>query len=127
MRRPSWNKSQAIQQVISLKALLEPCDDSGAGALRKIVASPQPHTPPATFSVCLYIGVCVYFMYIGCLVAEKIGGKVKGSEMSRWVIFFFFWIWFFFFFDKEKWVCLVAQQVNVGLTHLLKKMLLTGY
>ncbi|GKB86938.1 TIFY 4B-like protein isoform X2, partial [Tanacetum coccineum] len=30
MRRPSWNKSQAIQQVIMLKALLEPvpeCDD----------------------------------------------------------------------------------------------------
>ncbi|XP_061376204.1 protein TIFY 4B-like isoform X2 [Gastrolobium bilobum] len=27
MRRPSWNKSQAIQQVISLKALLEPADD----------------------------------------------------------------------------------------------------
>lgn len=27
MRRPSWNKSQAIQQVISLKALLEPTDD----------------------------------------------------------------------------------------------------
>lgn len=40
MRRPSWNKSQAIQQVISLKALLEPCDDdSGAGALRKAVVS----------------------------------------------------------------------------------------
>ncbi|KAM7278196.1 hypothetical protein ACFE04_005330 [Oxalis oulophora] len=35
MRRPSWNKSQAIQQVISLKALLEPCEGSGgaAGAL----------------------------------------------------------------------------------------------
>ncbi|XP_023547960.1 protein TIFY 4B-like isoform X1 [Cucurbita pepo subsp. pepo] len=41
MRRPSWNKSQAIQQVISLKALLEPCDDSGASALRKVVVLPQ--------------------------------------------------------------------------------------
>lgn len=40
MRRPSWNKSQAIQQVISLKALLEPSDDdSGAGALRRAVVS----------------------------------------------------------------------------------------
>ncbi|XP_070666811.1 protein TIFY 4B-like isoform X11 [Malus domestica] len=46
MRRPSWNKSQAIQQVISLKALLEPNDDSGAGALRKIVV--LPHTTTAT-------------------------------------------------------------------------------
>ncbi|WVY98147.1 hypothetical protein V8G54_030298 [Vigna mungo] len=35
MRRPSWNKSQAIQQVISLKALLEPSDDD----------SPPPPTP----------------------------------------------------------------------------------
>ncbi|XP_065863240.1 protein TIFY 4B isoform X1 [Euphorbia lathyris] len=39
MRRPSWNKSQAIQQVISLKALLETSEDSGAGALRKILVS----------------------------------------------------------------------------------------
>ncbi|XP_062108296.1 protein TIFY 4B-like [Humulus lupulus] len=52
MRRPSWNKSQAIQQVISLKALLEPCDDSGAGDIRKVVASPTSNTPRLpTFSV----------------------------------------------------------------------------
>ncbi|GLT99556.1 hypothetical protein SLE2022_169900 [Rubroshorea leprosula] len=42
MRRPSWNKSQAIQQVISLKALLESGDDSGAGALRRALASLPP-------------------------------------------------------------------------------------
>ncbi|XP_047329119.1 protein TIFY 4B-like isoform X3 [Impatiens glandulifera] len=36
MRRPSWNKSQAIQQVISLKTLLESTPDSdAAGAARK--------------------------------------------------------------------------------------------
>ncbi|VVB01136.1 unnamed protein product [Arabis nemorensis] len=40
MRRPSWNKSQAIQQVLSLKALYEPGDDSGAGILRKILVNP---------------------------------------------------------------------------------------
>ncbi|KAF4352869.1 hypothetical protein F8388_002059 [Cannabis sativa] len=52
MRRPSWNKSQAIQQVISLKALLEPCDDSGAEDLRKVIASPTSNTPRLpTFSV----------------------------------------------------------------------------
>ncbi|KAG7542914.1 Tify domain [Arabidopsis thaliana x Arabidopsis arenosa] len=45
MRRPSWNKSQAIQQVLSLKALFEPGDDSGAGILRKILVS-QPANPP---------------------------------------------------------------------------------
>ncbi|KAK9287718.1 hypothetical protein L1049_016157 [Liquidambar formosana] len=45
MRRPSWNKSQAIQQVISLKSLLEASEHSGAGALRRIVASPR-ETPP---------------------------------------------------------------------------------
>ncbi|XP_015573495.2 protein TIFY 4B isoform X5 [Ricinus communis] len=44
MRRPSWNKSQAIQQVISLKALLETSEDSGAGALRRILASKPPVT-----------------------------------------------------------------------------------
>ncbi|KAF5466077.1 hypothetical protein F2P56_016034 [Juglans regia] len=40
MRRPSWNKSQAIQQVVSLKALLEPTNhDSGDGALRKATSN----------------------------------------------------------------------------------------
>ncbi|XP_050235560.1 protein TIFY 4B-like [Mercurialis annua] len=34
MRRPSWNKSQAIQQVISLKALLETTSDSALNAVR---------------------------------------------------------------------------------------------
>ncbi|CAL9132455.1 unnamed protein product [Musa textilis] len=60
MRRPSWNKSQAIQQVISLKALFEGrpgCDDSPAGGriLRKLssvtsapVSPPQNSPPPAT-------------------------------------------------------------------------------
>lgn len=46
MRRPSWNKSQAIQQVISLKALFESSDDSGAGALPKIIVSPPPPSVP---------------------------------------------------------------------------------
>ncbi|XP_051118646.1 protein TIFY 4B-like isoform X2 [Andrographis paniculata] len=35
MRRPSWNKSQAIQQVIMLKALLETTPDSDAGSRRR--------------------------------------------------------------------------------------------
>ncbi|KAF7806902.1 protein TIFY 4B-like isoform X3 [Senna tora] len=48
MRRPSWNKSQAIQQVISLKALLDPSDDdSGAGPLRRLAfVSAQEDTAP---------------------------------------------------------------------------------
>ncbi|PSS06370.1 Protein TIFY 4B like [Actinidia chinensis var. chinensis] len=36
MRRPSWNKSQAIQQVISLKTLLETTPDSDTGARKKL-------------------------------------------------------------------------------------------
>ncbi|KAJ0035367.1 hypothetical protein Pint_24745 [Pistacia integerrima] len=50
MRRPSWNKSQAIQQVISLKALLENGDDSGAGsgALRKVLVSQPENARRAT-------------------------------------------------------------------------------
>ncbi|KAK3193703.1 hypothetical protein Dsin_025026 [Dipteronia sinensis] len=35
MRKPSWNKSQAIQQVISLKMLLETTSDSDAAEARK--------------------------------------------------------------------------------------------
>ncbi|PKU79372.1 protein TIFY 4B-like isoform X1 [Dendrobium catenatum] len=49
MRRPSWNKSQAIQQVISLKALLEgrsdPEDLSAAARVRRKPRSSSPtHT-----------------------------------------------------------------------------------
>ncbi|KAL2324438.1 hypothetical protein Fmac_023496 [Flemingia macrophylla] len=40
MRRPSWNKSQAIQQVICLKALLEPSDDDAPPP------PPPPQAPP---------------------------------------------------------------------------------
>ncbi|XP_034685955.1 protein TIFY 4B-like isoform X2 [Vitis riparia] len=50
MRRPSWNKSQAIQQVISLKSLLETSEGSGAGVLRKIIDSPLPGNPPPVTS-----------------------------------------------------------------------------
>ncbi|KHN15730.1 Protein TIFY 4B [Glycine soja] len=42
MRRPSWNKSQAIQQVISLKALLEPSDDD----VNLTEPPPPPKAPP---------------------------------------------------------------------------------
>ncbi|GMN48858.1 hypothetical protein TIFTF001_018026 [Ficus carica] len=50
MRRPSWNKSQAIQQVISLKALLETTSDSNSAPVAaageqeklRIPASPAP-------------------------------------------------------------------------------------
>lgn len=48
MRRPSWNKSQAIQQVISLKTLLESRPDSGdaAAGIRQKIAPPEPENPP---------------------------------------------------------------------------------
>lgn len=43
MRRPSWNKSQAIQQVISLKTLLEtPPDSDSAGKRKKLYIPPRP-------------------------------------------------------------------------------------
>jgi hypothetical protein len=59
MRRPSWNKSQAIQQVLSLKALYEPGDDSGAGIFRKILVS-QPVNPPR---VRYLLRFCFYFSF----------------------------------------------------------------
>ncbi|KAL7597937.1 protein TIFY 4B isoform X1 [Lactuca sativa] len=45
MRRPSWNKSQAIQQVIMLKALLEPAPESGDGSRKLYITSRQQQTP----------------------------------------------------------------------------------
>ncbi|XP_021732957.1 protein TIFY 4B-like isoform X1 [Chenopodium quinoa] len=43
MRRPSWNKSQAIQQVISLKSLLEPSPPPNAAALKSALVRPPVH------------------------------------------------------------------------------------
>ncbi|KAF9686925.1 hypothetical protein SADUNF_Sadunf02G0040900 [Salix dunnii] len=43
MRRPSWNKSQAIQQVISLKTLLETPETESP---RRRVYIPSPDNPP---------------------------------------------------------------------------------
>ncbi|KAL4588139.1 hypothetical protein LXL04_001019 [Taraxacum kok-saghyz] len=45
MRRPSWNKSQAIQQVIMLKKLLEPAPDSEDGSRKLCITSRQQQTP----------------------------------------------------------------------------------
>ncbi|PPR82794.1 hypothetical protein GOBAR_AA37923 [Gossypium barbadense] len=50
MRRPSWNKSQAIQQVISLKTLLETTSDSDAVEARKKLYPPCPEYPPCVVS-----------------------------------------------------------------------------
>ncbi|KAL8162707.1 hypothetical protein V2J09_014196 [Rumex salicifolius] len=49
MRRPSWNKSQAIQQVIALKSLLEPPPPSPPADLPRLAsATPQHILPKAT-------------------------------------------------------------------------------
>lgn len=46
MRRPSWNKSQAIQQVISLKALLEGRPGAGDPPVSSfLLPSKSPHAP----------------------------------------------------------------------------------
>ncbi|XWS31523.1 hypothetical protein CRYUN_Cryun23aG0083800 [Craigia yunnanensis] len=50
MRRPSWNKSQAIQQVISLKTLLETTSDLEAVEARKKLYNPCPGNPPRVVS-----------------------------------------------------------------------------
>ncbi|KAK8475703.1 hypothetical protein V6N11_037459 [Hibiscus sabdariffa] len=50
MRKPSWNKSQAIQQVISLKTLLETTSDSDAAEARKKLYIPCPEYPPRVVS-----------------------------------------------------------------------------
>ena len=65
MRRPSWNKSQAIQQVISLKALLETTSDSNSAPVAaageqeklRIPASPAPK----------HVRFLALFNFISCL------------------------------------------------------------
>ncbi|GMH08467.1 hypothetical protein Nepgr_010307 [Nepenthes gracilis] len=53
MRRPSWNKSQAIQQVISLKSLLEPPRNPSSSALPpKTTAPPRASAKTATSNSC---------------------------------------------------------------------------
>lgn len=89
MRRPSWNKSQAIQQVISLKALLETTDDSGAGALRKILVSPPETTPRvSTYVYILFSSLSLYICKLPCLVLEK-SLKSKVSILSLSFLFLF--------------------------------------
>lgn len=51
MRRPSWNKSQAIQQVISLKRLLESTPESDAGARNKLLSAPRAQNSPIHASI----------------------------------------------------------------------------
>ncbi|KAF9682926.1 hypothetical protein SADUNF_Sadunf05G0158600 [Salix dunnii] len=51
MRRPSWNKSQAIQQVISLKTLLEATPETESPRPRPYIPRPPPHPPDSSPSV----------------------------------------------------------------------------
>lgn len=51
MRRPSWNKSQAIQQVIMLKTLLEATPDSEAGARKRLRISRPNYTDSSSNAV----------------------------------------------------------------------------
>ena len=67
MRRPSWNKSQAIQQVISLKALLEPCDDDDVSAthnLRRRVVPPQSQPGHVSTSLSLSLSLTLLLILI---------------------------------------------------------------
>ncbi|KAG6438287.1 hypothetical protein SASPL_103224 [Salvia splendens] len=53
MRRPSWNKSQAIQQVIMLKTLLESTPDSDAAGARKRLRISRPNNTDSSSNVAL--------------------------------------------------------------------------
>lgn len=67
MRRPSWNKSQAIQQVIMLKTLLETTPDSDASARKRLCIS-RPNTTDSSSNVRLESvrdsSFCVYYCLI---------------------------------------------------------------
>ncbi|KAL1547199.1 TIFY, variant 2 [Salvia divinorum] len=53
MRRPSWNKSQAIQQVIMLKRLLESTPDSDAAGARRRLRIPRPNNTDSSSNVAM--------------------------------------------------------------------------
>ncbi|KAG6434941.1 hypothetical protein SASPL_106586 [Salvia splendens] len=53
MRRPSWNKSQAIQQVIMLKTLLESTPDSDAAGERKRLRISRPNNTDSSSNVAM--------------------------------------------------------------------------
>lgn len=60
MRRPSWNKSQAMQQVISLKTLLEgPSSDDKPVRERFQPASPS--SPPLSFPILNSLTLVAFF------------------------------------------------------------------
>nr|KJB22989.1 hypothetical protein B456_004G077100 [Gossypium raimondii] len=62
MRRPSWNKSQAIQQVISLKTLLETTSDSDGVKASKKLHVPFPHNPPRAEAILQFAASPVSFL-----------------------------------------------------------------
>ena len=111
MRRPSWNKSQAIQQVISLKALLEPCDDDDVSAthnLRRRVVPPQsqPGHVSASLSLSLSLTLLLILIFdislplkkkVSCFVYLFLTLNVENAlTFEAFVIFYFFyffWGW----------------------------------
>ncbi|KAL1201553.1 Protein TIFY 4A [Cardamine amara subsp. amara] len=96
MRKPSWNKSQAIQQVLSLKALFEPGEDSGAGILRRILIS-QPIETTKKFKACDLIPYpedggprSAEFSGGSChLVADKDSYNYRSSAETRQMTIFY--------------------------------------
>ena len=86
MRRPSWNKSQAIQQVISLKTLLETTSDCGGGdaaGARKKLFVPPPENQHRVNCKPLIIYLFIYFYSFG-IISDKLAA------------------FFFLFFLKKK-------------------------
>lgn len=76
MRRPSWNKSQAIQQVISLKSLLEPSPSpSNAAVLKSAVVRP-PLNSTNTVRILLILSflhpLFLFFFFLLTSVADEI-------------------------------------------------------
>lgn len=72
MRKPSWNKSQAIQQVISLKALLEPDTDAGS---RKKLHIPRADTHVRYLVHFLFLSPSIVLSYV-CYTALITSGSI---------------------------------------------------
>ncbi|KAF8388110.1 hypothetical protein HHK36_026776 [Tetracentron sinense] len=99
MRRPSWNKSQAIQQVISLKNLLETKIGSVAGTgagdgtgIRHEISVSRPENPPEAstninflfFHEKLTAFIFIFFCFITKLRSVDFQISVPADESVPW-------------------------------------------
>ena len=129
MRRPSWNKSQAIQQVISLKALLEPTDDDipatvGVGVSSAIHHHHHHHPPQPPPKALDPEDTALELQKSTSPVSERPPEtndanvvNPPGSVLHFSLMLFFFVYFVYFFVLATSFVCLFVIFVSWAMKH----------